>query len=174
MNIDDYNAVLEKIVSDDCKRIMNEILELYRKRVEVNKSFYQLVREKINPKYFYLLEDYYTNITNFIPEDLYICPNGKWALVTGEEFDEILLEEKYLVDFSKKGISKVIDLIINDLINSNSNDFFDVVNKYIKPLYEKDNQINHSRYIVDEIYRGLKKRGYIIESISPLIIKPLN
>lgn len=172
MNIDEYYSNLEKIVSEDCRRIMNEILKLYHGRVEVNKNFYQLVKERINPKYLYLLEEYYSNIIKLIPEDLYICPNGKWALVTGEEFDEILLEEKYSIRFSKRGMSKVINSIVDDLIDSN--DFFDTVNKYIKPLYEKDNQINHSRYILDEIYCVLKKRGYTIESISPLKIKPIH
>lgn len=170
MNIDEYYTDLEKIANEDCKKIMNEILDLYHKRVEVNKSFNQLVKERINPKYLYLLEDYYSNIIKLIPEDLYICPNGKWALVTGEEFDEIILEEKYSIDFSKKRISKIVNLIIDDLIYSD--DFFDTVNKHLKPILGKNNNSNEMRYIIDEIYRGLKKRGYTIECISPLKIKP--
>lgn len=172
MNIDNYYKELEKIAAADCRVIMDEILDLYHKRVEVNKSFNDLVKERINPKYLYLLEHYYSSIVKLIPDDLYICPNGKWALVTGEEFDEILLEERYSVDFSKNRISKIVNLIIDDLIDSD--DFFDVVNKYLKPIYERDNNSSEIRYVIDEIYRGLKKRGYTIECISPLKIKLIN
>ena len=42
MNKNDYYLELEDIVNQDCEKIMNEILELYYHKIEVNKSFWEL------------------------------------------------------------------------------------------------------------------------------------
>ena len=94
MNITEYYNEIEKIIDKDCKRIMDEILSLYNKRVEVNKNFTALIKERIDPKYLYLLETYYNKIIKLIPEDLYICPNGKLALVTEKEFKGFTYDSK--------------------------------------------------------------------------------
>lgn len=171
MNKDEYNTELEKIVKKDCKKIMSEIMELYNERVEVNKSFYTLVKERIDEKYLYLLENYYSSIIKMIPDNLYVCPSGRWALVNEHEFDEIMVESVFMVNKPKQNISNTVDNIIDELITSD--DFFKTVNKYLKPLYPKHISSKEEQYIIDEIYYGLKKRGYTIESISPLEIKPI-
>lgn len=168
MNKEEYNKELENIVNKDCQKIMAEIIELYNNKVEVNKNFYSLVKEKINPKYLYLLECYYSNIIKFIPENLYVCPNGKWALVTEQEFDEIMLEDNSLGNNPYKRFSKIVDNIIDELLYSEN--FFESVNKYLEPLYQKGYTSRERKYIIDEIYYGLKKRGYTIKCIDPLEI----
>lgn len=168
MNKNDYYMELEDIVNQDCEKIMNEILELYYHKVEVNKSFWELVKERMNPKYFHLLEEYYFNIIRLIPKDLYICPNGRWALVTEEEYDDYLLEERYSFHISKEKLNEVIDHIIDDLLNSD--DFFDTINKHLNSLGKCIIGLKEKKYIMTEIYYGLRKRGYTIVSINPLKI----
>lgn len=172
MNITEYYNEIEKIIDKDCKRIMDEILSLYNKRVEVNKNFTALIKERIDPKYLYLLETYYNKIIKLIPEDLYICPNGKWALVTEKEFNEIVFTNKYtLLSTKEKNLTEIINKITEEFINNNNIDFFETINKYVSQINETENLLDNNKYIMNQIYYNLEKKGYTVISISPLIIK---
>ena len=124
----EYTEEIEKIVNKDCKKIMNEIVELYNNKIEVNKSFNELVRERITPKY------------------LYICPNHKWALVDEGDFNEIMLG-KTTKNIDEK-LNKKIKKIVNDLLNTKEIDFFDTLNKNINI----ENTTNYnSKYLIENI-----------------------
>ena len=161
----EYTEELENIVNKDCKKIMYEIVELYNNKIEVNKSFNELVRERITPKYLYLIDFYYQNIIKLIPPNLYICPNHKWALVDEGDFNEIMLG-KTTKNIDEK-LNKKIKKIVNDLLNTKEIDFFDTLNKNINI----ENTTNYnSKYLIENIYNEIKKRGYTIISIDPFKI----
>lgn len=171
MNKEEYHLEMDKIVNEDCKKIMAQILDLYKKKIEVNKSFSDLVRERINPKYLYLLESYYTDIVKMIPRDLYICPNGRWALVDEEDFNEIIFSKDKLLDSEKKIVSDIVSDVVSEFIEDDNADFFDVINRYIEPFVDSDNEFIYSDYVVDEIFYEIEKRGYTITSITPLKVE---
>ena len=168
----EYDDELKNIINEDCKKIMKEILELYNNNIEVNKSFNELVRERINPKYLYLLENYYMNIIKLIPNDLYICPNNKWALVNKEKFNEIIFENPNDKE-NDINISRIISKIVNDLIKNDKVDFFDIINKYIESIPKEEIDKKNSKHILDNIYYELQKKGYTIISIIPFKIERL-
>lgn len=166
----EYDEEIKSIIHNDCKNIMEEIMKLYHKNIEVNKSFYELVKERINPKYIYMLEDYYINIIKLIPSNLYICPNNKWALVDEEKFNEIIFETS-TNNTDNKNITTAIKNIVNELIENSNIDFFDTINKYIKTLYKEEIDKKKSKYILDNIYYEVQKKGYTIKSIDPFQIE---
>lgn len=161
----EYTKEIQNIVNKDCERIMEEIIELYNNNIEVNKSFNELVRERITPKYLHLIDFYYQNIIKLIPSNLYICPNHKWALVDEGDFNEIMLEKEN-ANINEK-LNKKIIKVADDLLNTKEIDFFDTLNRNIT-IEDIDNC--SSKYIIESIYNEIQKKGYTIASIEPFII----
>ncbi len=166
----EYDEEIKSIINNDCKKIMKEIIELYENNIEVNKSFNELVKERINSKYIYMLEDYYINIIKLIPSNLYICPNNKWALVDEEKFNEIIMES-LANDTNNKNITNTIKSIVKELTENSNIDFFNTINKHIEPLYKEEIDKKKSKYILDSIYYEVQKKGYTIKSIIPFQIE---
>lgn len=166
----EYDEEIKNIINKDCKKIMEEIINLYNNNIEVNKSFNELVKERINPKYIYMLEDYYMNIIKLIPSNLYICPNNKWALVDEEKFNEIIFENS-INNTDNKNTTSIIKSIVKELLENSNIDFFDTINKYIEPLYKEEIDKKKSKYILDSIYYEIQKKGYTIKSINPFKIE---
>lgn len=170
MEKNDYDNELKQMINEDSERIINEIIELYNNNIEVNKSFNELVRERINPKYLYLLENYYINITKLIPNNLYICPNNKWALVDEKKLNQIIFENT-LIEKDNENINSIIKEIVDDFIENKPHDFFDTINKYIRSIKKEEIDKKKSKHILDNIYYEIQKRGYTIISISPFKIE---
>lgn len=166
MKKSEYTKVIENIIDKECERIMNEILDLYHRKIEVNKSFNELIEERIPSKYLCFSDLYNNKIVKLIPKDLYICPNNKWALVNEKEFHDILLEEE-MKNNKNDNLKEIINKITEELINNENIDFFDTINKYLKI---EDIYRSSSKYILEDIYDKLKKRGYTIMSITPFKI----
>ena len=80
----------KKELKEEASRIMNILLEMYSKKVEVNKPFESVVSDIIDDKYKSYKESILIELVSLIPLNLMICPNYKWVFVTNEEFRSLL------------------------------------------------------------------------------------
>lgn len=80
----------KKELKEEASRIMNILLEMYNKKVEVNKPFESVVNDIMNDEYKSYKESVLIELVPLIPLNLMICPNNKWVFVTNEEFRTIL------------------------------------------------------------------------------------
>lgn len=80
----------KKGLKKEASRIINILLEMYNKGIEVNKPFESVVNDVINDEYKSYKEAILIELVPLIPLNLMICPNHKWVFVTDEEFRNIL------------------------------------------------------------------------------------
>ncbi|HPF82830.1 MAG TPA: hypothetical protein PLV83_01490 [Bacilli bacterium] len=99
---------INNAINYEAKRILNELMQLYKNKIEVNKSFNILVEERVNKKYNLYKNTILFKVTKFIPLDLYVCPNGKWVFVSEEEFNSMINEDRNISKIKNK---KILELL---------------------------------------------------------------
>lgn len=172
---------INNVLNCEAKRILNELMQLYKNKIEVNKSFNILVEERVNKKYNLYKNTILFKVTKFIPLDLYVCPNGKWVFVSEEEFNSMINEDrninkiknkiknkKNLDLLSKKMCQRVLQLYKeNKLYNV---DIFDILEEITseQPIKQIDDE--ECEYLIKATIDKIEKDRLEVIDIFPIKI----
>lgn len=107
--------IIEKKINELSNRIINDLLEIYKLKIEVNKPFCTIVLETIPNDYKFCELKILARVSKLIPRHLYVCPNNKYIFV--EKIEDINLEDDEVeinVDSIIKKILLKIDRQIDD------------------------------------------------------------
>ena len=75
----------EKVLDEEAKRIVTEIMYKYEKKERVNKSFRQMVMSLIKPELEYYTTDIELRCYGLLPRELVYDDKNEYALITREE-----------------------------------------------------------------------------------------
>lgn len=175
----EVEKALTSLLENESTRIMGILLDMYKKKIKVNKRFDVLVENLINKEFKPYNNSILSKVTSLIPLDLMICPTNEWVFVTEREYYSIVEEEK--IKTIKNGLEKSSALIqetTNKIIadyesnNLSSKNILEVVYNYIpkKELENIDSKVMSC--MIESIILNIDE-NYQVTSITPLIINGL-
>lgn len=175
----EFENQLNFLIEKEATRIMKILLDLYSKKVRVNKSFNDLVVENLKEEFIPCTDSVIHKTTRLIPLDLMICPTNEYVFITNREFDDYFYERRFnniekIANKKNKVIEelciKIIDNYKNDRLNKKN--ILEIINLYIpkEDLNEIDGDILEN--IVKKIINSINKK-YQVTSIDPFILKGL-
>ena len=168
MNNNDILQSINDELKKECHRIFDELMKLYTKRIRVNKSFSDLVREKINKNYSFFYMAILRQIMKLIPNGLNVCPTGEWVFITDKELNDI--NDRKYNDTEKNLINNFINNIVEDIISLNYDNLFLIIEKY-RNKYLNGLCLFDYTYLLENINNRLIDNKIKIISIDPLKIK---
>lgn len=172
----------EELLDNEAKRIVEEILKMYKDGKIVNKSFESLVRSLVDKKLKYYSCDIQLRTYTFLPNGLESDKNSVFPLVT-----KVQATEKHLlkyIDWCKKDIQdkdhqKAAEEIAIKLIEySNKHKgtkktIAELIVKYMPTFFPKHHDSVDSRAVVLLLQNEINKNGYIVSSINPFKVVKL-
>ncbi len=170
---------LTDLLDNESKRIMNILLDMYKKKTKVDKAFSYLVEDLIQKEF----KPYETSIisktTSLIPLDLMICPTDEWVFVTEREYNHLIEEEnsnkiKNGIDSNKELVEKISKKIVTDYKSNNlhKKNILEIISTYVpqKKLLDIDRKV--ITCMIESIVFNIEKT-YQVSSINPLVIEGL-
>lgn len=179
MNSYKIGEQFNNLFDEEAKRVMKILLDMYNKKIKVNKPFPKLVKELIKDEFKVYNLSILSKIPSFIPLNLMICPTNEWVFVTKEEFDCMIKREainnlKFVVDDNENLIKRISRKIIDNYDNDNlcKKNILEIVYNYIpyEKLFERDTKA--ITYIIENVIFNISNK-YKITNINPLIIEGL-
>lgn len=170
---------LTNLLDDEAKRIMNILLDMYEKKIKVNKSFSYLVEDLIQEEYKPFETTILSKTTSLVPIDLMICPTDEWVFVTEREYYHLMEEEninkiKNGIDDNKELVQKISKKIVADYKSNylNRKNILEIISNYIpqKKLLNIDSKV--ITYMIESIVFNIEET-YQVSSINPFVIKGL-
>lgn len=170
---------LTSLLESEATRIMDILIDMYKKKTRVNKSFNLLVDNLIRKEFKPYDTSILSKVTSLIPLDLMICPTDEWVFVTEKEYYSVIEEEN--VNIIKMELSKNENLIkdVSEKIiahyksdNLSSKNILEIIYHYIpeKELARIDSKV--ISYIIKSIVFNIDETYQVI-SINPLAINGL-
>lgn len=168
MRNNDILQLINEKLEKEARRIFDELMNLYIKRIRVNKIFNDLVRDMINKNYSFFYTAILRQIMKLIPNGLNVCPTGEWVFITDKELNDI--NDRKYNDTEKNLINNFINNIVEDIISLNYDNLFLIIeknkNKYLNGLCLFD-----YTYLFEIVNNKLMDNKIKIISIEPLKIK---
>ena len=170
---------LINLLDDEAKRIMNILLDMYKKKTKVNKAFPYLVEDLMQEEYKPFQTTILSKTTSLIPIDLMICPTNEWVFVTERECYHLMEEEninkiKTGIDNNKELVEKISKKIVVDYRSNNlhKKNILEIISNYIpqKKLLDIDSKV--ITYMIENIVSNIEKT-YQVSSINPFVIEGL-
>ena len=170
---------LTNLLEDEARRIMNILLDMYKKKTKVNKAFSYLVEDLIQEEYKPFETTILSKTTSLIPIDLMICPTNECVFVTEREYHHLMEEEnsnkiKNGLDNNKELVEKISKKIVADYKSNNlyKKNILEIISKYIpqKKLLDIDSKV--ITYMIESIVFNIEET-YQVSSINPLVIEGL-
>ncbi len=170
---------LVSLLEEEATRIMDILLDMYKKKIRVNKSFNLLVDDLMKDEFKPYDTSILSKVTSLIPLDLMICPSDEWVFVTETDYYSVIEEEK--INAIKDGLSKnenLIQDIAKKIIlhyksdNLSSKNILEIIYNYIpkKELANIDSDV--ISYMIKSIVFNIDE-NYQVTSINPLAINGL-
>lgn len=170
---------LTDLLDNESKRIMNILLNMYKRKTKVNKAFPYLVEDLIQKEF----KPYGTTIIlktiSLIPLDLMICPTDEWVFVTEREYNRLIDEEninkiKNGIDSNKELVEEISKKIVTDYKSNNlhKKNILEIIYTYVpqKKLLDIDSKV--ITRMIESIIFNIEKT-YQVSSINPLVIEGL-
>lgn len=172
----------EKMLDEEAKRIIEELKIICKKKIKVNKSYYELIREKIKPEYVYYTTDISLRALKFIPEDYEVDQSNEYALVTKEQglinhllkYSEFCEKEEKMDKNHKAAANKMADILIEKYQNNDKTNMATLLSDNINELLPRHNDSVDARAIVLFLQQEIENKGYKVTSLNPFIIKEIN
>lgn len=170
---------LTSLLENEAKRIMDILMDMYKEKTKVNKSFDLVVNSLIKKEFKPYGTSILSKVISLIPLDLMICPTNEWIFITEKEYCSMIEVEN--ASTIKNGIEKNNDLV-NDITrkiiaNYKSNDLnkkniLEVIYDYIpqKELTNIDSEV--LTCMIKSIVHNIDE-NYDIINLNPLAIKGL-
>lgn len=169
----------EKVLDEEAKRIVTEIMYKYERKEKVNKSFRQMVMSLIKPELEYYTTDIELRCYGLLPRELVYDDKNEYALITREE-----AIENHLLSYSecarKRNLDKnhiqaakeLADLIITFCNENPTTDIGlpQIVADNMDALFPEHNDSVDSRATVLFLQSELEAKGYVITSLVPIRI----
>lgn len=170
---------LTNLLDDEAKRIMNILLDMYKKKTKVNKTFSCLVEDFIQEEYKPFKTTIISKTTSLVPIDLMICPTNEWVFVTEREYYHLMEEEninkiKNGIDNNKELVEKISKKIVADYKSNNlyKKNILEIISNYIsqEKLLDIDSKV--LTYMIESIVFNIEET-YQVSSINQLVIEGL-
>ncbi len=169
----------EKMLDEEAKRIIEELKVIYEKKIKVNKSYFDLIREMIKPEYKYFTTDISLRALKFIPEDYEVDQSNEYALVTKEQglinhllkYSEFCEKEERMEKNHKVAATKMADILIEKYKNNNRKNMATLLSDNINELLPRHNDSVDARTIVLFLQKEIENKGYKVTSLNPFVIK---
>ena len=170
---------LTNLLDEEAKRIMDILLDMYKKKTKVNKAFPYLVEDFIQDEF----KPYETSIISktisLIPLNLMMCPTNEWVFVTEREYHQLMEEEninkiKNGMDNNKELVEKISKKIVDDYKSNNlyKKNILEIIYTYIpkKKLLDIDSEV--ITCMIESIVFNIEET-YQVSSINPFVIEGL-
>lgn len=170
---------LTDLLNNEAKRIIDILLDMYKRKTKVNKAFPYLVEDLIREEFKPFETTIISKTTSLIPLDLMICPTNEWVFVTEREYYHLMEEEnsnkiKNGLDNNKELVEKISKKIIADYKGNNlhKKNILEIISNYIpqKKLLDIDSKV--ITYMIESIVFNIEET-YQVSSINPFVIKGL-
>ena len=175
----EVEKALTLLLDNEAARIMDILLDMYKKKEKVNKKFDMIVENLIKKEFKPYSTSVLSKVISLIPLDLMICPTHEWVFVTEREYNSIIEEERFNtirdgLEKNKTLIQEVTDKIITnyDKNNLHSKNILEIIYDYIpkKELENIDSKV--MSHMIESIILNIDE-NYQVTSITPLIINGL-
>lgn len=170
---------LTNLLDDEAKRIMNILLEMYKKKTKVNKAFPYLVQELIQEEFKPFETTILSKTTSLIPIDLMICPTNEWVFVTEREYYHLMEKEKFNkikngIENNEALVEELSKKIVADYKSSHlhKKNILEIISHYIPQNKLLDIDSNIFSYMIESIVLNIEET-YQVSSINPLVIEGL-
>ena len=179
MEVYEIQNELTVIFDEEATRIMAVLLDMYDKKLKVNKTFDALVKELMKKELTPYESIILLKTTSLIPENLIICPNNEYIFVNEDEFNNFTREEQTNKITNELNNNKeIIDELSNKLITHyekdklNEKNILEIIYNYVPENIIKniDNEI--IVYIIRNVIFKISET-HNVTNINPLAIKGL-
>ncbi len=170
---------LTDLLNNEAKRVIDVLLDMYKKKTKVNKAFPYLVEELIREEFKPFETTILSKTTSLIPLDLMVCPTNEWVFVTEREYYHLMEEEnsnkiKNGIDNNKELVEKISKKIIADYKSNklHKKNILEIISNYIpqKKLLDIDSKV--ITYMIESIVFNIEET-YQVSSINPFVIEGL-
>lgn len=170
---------LTDLLNNEAKRVIDILLDMYKRKTKVNKAFPHLVEELIREEFKPFETTILSKTTSLIPLDLMVCPTNEWVFVTEREYHYLMEEEninkiKNGIDNNKELVEKISKKIIADYKSNNlhKKNILEIISNYIpqKKLLDIDSKV--ITYMIESIVFNIEET-YQVSSINPFVIEGL-
>ncbi len=167
------------LLNNEAKRIIDILLDMYKKKMKVNKAFPYLVEDLILEEFKPFETTILSKTTSLIPLDLMVCPTNEWVFVTEREYHHLMEEEnsnkiKNGLDNNKELVKKISKKIIADYKSNNlhKKNILEIISSYIpqEKLLDIDSKV--LIYMIESIVFNIEET-YQVSSINPFVIEGL-
>lgn len=167
----------EKMLDNEAKKVVNEMVSMYHKRIIVNKSYEQVVRDLLPKELQYYIVDIEMRTFQFLPDEFRPDFNNEYTLSKKEEYieDHILKYCEYCrnrkdhLKIAKQMAEKLVDYLTK---NPNSNKgILELTANWTEELLPEHNDSVDAQAIILFLQNELENLGYKIVELNPLIIE---
>lgn len=167
------------LLENEATRIMDILLDMYRKKIRVNERFDLIVGNLIKKEFKLYDTVIISKVTSMIPLDLMLCPTNEWVFVTEKEYNFMMELEnaptsKDELEEGRILINDIAKKIIANYKNNNLNkkNILEIIYDYI-PKQELINIDSKAiTYMIKSIVCSIDE-NYQVTSINPLAINGL-
>lgn len=169
----------EKMLDNEAKKIVNEMISMYHKRIIVNKSYGEVVRDLIPKELQYYAVDIELRTFTFLPDEFRPDFNKEYTLSKKEEFieDHVLKYSEDCNESKRKDHLQVARIMAEKIVKylkentANKKGLLELVANWTEELLPEHNDSMDTRAIVLFLQNELENLGYKIVELSPLIIE---
>src|SRR5699024_6981017 len=169
----------EVMLDDEAKKVVNEMVNMYHKRIIVNKPYGEIVRDLVPKELQYYTTSIELRTYHFLPEEY--CPdfNNEYTLCKKEEHleDHLLKYCEYCKEENTKNHSKVAKTMAEKLVQylitnpDNREGLLELSAKWTEELLPEHNDSVDVETIMLFLQSEIEDLGYKITEISPLVIE---
>lgn len=169
----------ENMLDTEAKKIVNEMINLYYKKVIVNKTYSQIVRSLVPKELEYYTVAIELRTYHFLPTEFYPDFNSEYTLCKKEEYveDHLLKYCEYCKEENTKNHSKVAKTMAEKLVQylianpNNREGLLELSAKWTEELLPEHNDSVDVQTIMLFLQSEIEDLGYKITEVSPLVIE---
>lgn len=170
---------ITNLLENEATRIMDILLDMYKKKTRVNKNIDLVVNSLIKKEFKSYSTSILSKVISLIPLDLMVCPTGEYVFVTESEYYSMVdLENANTIkdglEKNKQLINDITEKIITNykIKNLNKKNILEIIYDYIpkKELTNIDSKV--ITYMIKSIIFNIDE-NYDVSSINPLVINGL-
>lgn len=171
----------ENMLDTEAKKIVNEMINMYYKKVIVNKTYSQIVRSLVPKELEYYTVAIELRTYHFLPTEFYPDFNSEYTLCKKEEYveDHLLKYCEYCKENNDKDHSKMAHIIAERLVQylkenpDSKKNLLELVAIWTQELLPKHNDSVDVETIMLFLQTEIEDLGYQVIEINPLIIEKI-